>query len=126
MFDITITLSTPYFDGDEDVIFEFQADDKKEVRKIERALMRGLDELGKMADAAEGKKGGIFAGTDPQEVHFRYHVAKAGKKWTAATHEWPDQTDVARAHLKGLLDGLMKEAGKLQHRRVRGKGKGRA
>lgn len=125
MFDVSITLTTPAVLDDEDVVFAFSVPEKRDVRKVERALMRGLDQLGKLADEAEGRPGGMFDGTDPQEMHLIYEVKKGGVKWTKATHEWPGQTDVARAYLAGMLDGLMKEAGHFQAKERRAKNKGR-
>lgn len=127
MYNVSITLTTPAVLDDEDIVFAFTVAEKREVRKVERALMKGLDHLGKLADDADGKKSGIFAGTDPQEMHLVYEVTKDGAKWTKATHEWPNQTDVAREYLKSMLDGLLKEAGHFQSKQRRPKrGRGRA
>lgn len=125
MYDVSISLTTPFVADDEDVVFRFSVPQKRDVRKIERVFMKALDHLNKLSDDALDKPSGVFEGSDPQEVHFIYEVTKGGVKWTKATHEWPGQTDVARKYLNDMLDGMMDEVGQKQAKQKRKKG-GRA
>jgi hypothetical protein len=123
MFNITITLSTPFYDGDDDIVYPLQVASKRELAKVEHQLLKAQAQLRKLSDDALDKKSGVFEGADPQEVHFEYLVTKGGVKWTRAVHEWPGQTDMARSYLVGMLDQLMTEIGHGNKKAKRGKAK---
>jgi hypothetical protein len=111
MYTMRAVLGTPNYADDEDVIYALEFEDKKGLHKVESALIRALGKLEKLTEAelTTGKK--PFAGSNPQLVIFDVAIKKGDVDFGGYTFRWPNQTDVAREYLRGLLDGLMQETG---------------
>lgn len=110
---LTATLSTPDYDGDDEFEpFVVELTDKAALFKVQRAFLRAQGELAKITEkeVATGKK--AFVGTNPQLTVLDVVCTKTD---TGARHHWyqygwPGQTNEAREFLRGMLEGIFKEA----------------
>lgn len=111
MMKMTVSMTTPEYDGDDDLVYDLDLPDKAALHRVERSLVRALDQLGELVEdeLATGKK--ALAGSNPQLVIFEANITKDGKDFGGYRFRWPNQTNEARAYLAGMLEGLMKRTG---------------
>jgi hypothetical protein len=121
MYKMTATLATPNYDADEDVVYELDLADKKALHKVEKGFVNALHVLVKLtADELDtGKK--EFTDGNRQLMTLTVDISKDGADYGGYMHRWPNQSDMARNFIRGLLDGLMKEAGHAGRRKAKSK-----
>lgn len=123
MYELTMALRFPN-GPDADIMYEVEFAKKKDLHKVEQALSKALARLVKLTsdELENGIPPEMDTKNDPRLVTFDQIVTKDGNGFSACHFDWFNQSAEAREYLKGMFDGLMKEAGHAAHRRV---GKGR-
>ncbi len=123
MLKVTAKLHTPNDDTDEDVIYELMLPGKRELRVVERGLLKAINELGNLTDKEleSGKK--PFEDTNKQMLRFDLDIEDTdnGSDWGGYGFRWPNQGDKARAFVRGLLDAVMSDAGHKKARQTKPK-----
>lgn len=111
MYTMTISLTTPGAPAEDKPPYVLRLEAKKELHKVEKALVKGLEHLVKLtADELDsGKK--PFDKTDPQLMFFEVNIDKDGTDYGGYKHRWPNQSVEAREWLRNLLAGLMDGVG---------------
>lgn len=125
MLKLTAVLATPDITTDEDVVYELDLAGKRELHRVESAMVAALGELVKLTEdeLATGKK--PFDAANPTTVTFTVNIVKDGAiDYGGYTFRWPNQSTTAQAYLKGMFDGIFRNTGHGGERKLRGKGAG--
>lgn len=118
-YKVRAVLATPFYDEDEDTVYSVDCNTKADLHKIETAFVKCLQQLNQLTEKEISSSTKTFTGTNPQLVTFEVNLSKDdGTDFGGYTFRWPNQTDDARAFLRGMLDGVMQQTGN-QNKRLK-------